>query len=117
MEGGGVQVVGSWQRRVEPGRLLLIPPGEPHVFAAGPAGCRCEVPMMPYGFPEGETAAAGEARRMLGFRRKRVLERGFLAALPEEAARRGGELMRRVRSAGGAELTVRYNGSEQAVKF
>ena len=97
-EGGGVQAVGNWREPMRPGQLLLIPPGEPHVFAADPAGgCHCEVLMMPYGFPEGEGAAAAEARLLLGFWRKRVLERGFIAGLPEEAARRGGELMRRIR--------------------
>ena len=96
--GGGTQAVGSWQHSVRPGQLLLIPPGEPHVFAArSPGGCRCEVLMMPFGFPEGEDKVAVEARQLLGFWRKRVQERGFIAELPERAARRGGELMRRIR--------------------
>ena len=47
-EGGGVQAVGNWREPMRPGQLLLIPPGEPHVFAADPAcGCHCEVLMMP----------------------------------------------------------------------
>ena len=98
VDGGGTQAVGSWQQPVRPGQLLLIPPGEPHVFAArSPGGCRCEVLMMPFGFPEGEDKVAVEARQLLGFWHKRVLERGFIAELPERAARRGGELMRRIR--------------------
>ena len=43
-EGGGVQAVGNWREPVRPGQLLLIPPGEPHVFAADPAcGCRWQM--------------------------------------------------------------------------
>lgn len=95
--GKGVQFSGKESVPVRPGQLLLIPPREPHVFAAGPEGCRCMVLMMPGNFPGGSSPEAAEAGQLLAYLHKRVRERGPLLELPEEAARRGGDLLRRIR--------------------
>ena len=98
VRGGGIQIAGSRQEPVQVGTLLLIPPGVPHVFACGPAGCCCEVLMMPGDFPGGSSPAEVEAAQLLAFLAHRVRERGFVLKLPPEAARTGGALLTRIRN-------------------
>ncbi len=90
-EGGGVQVVGDWQRQITVGQLLLIPPGAPHVFCADAAtGCRCDVLMQPQEWFDGGDEAAREGAQLMKFLRQFVSRHGYLLDLPAESAARAG---------------------------
>lgn len=90
-EGGGIQVVGEWQRQISVGQLLLIPPGEPHVFCADAAtGCRCDVLMQPQDWFDGDDDASREAAQLMTMLRQTVARHGYLLELPAEAAAKAG---------------------------
>ena len=95
-EGGGIQAVGQWRRRVEVGDLLLIPPGQPHVFCASEKGCRTAVLMQSVRYFVGESSAASEAAFLLEHMTRYVEKNGYLLPLSEEDSRRCGEIVQRI---------------------
>ncbi len=96
--GGGIQLVEDWQCTVEPGQLLLIPPGLAHVFCSWPEGCQCDVVMLPsqYLQHEGDEAAL-EAQALLNYWKQYVTEHGYLIDLDEDAAAKCRKLFARIR--------------------
>ena len=95
-EGGGIQAVGQWRKRVKVGDLLLIPPGQPHVFCAAESGCRTAVLMQSVRYFVGESSAASEAAFLLDHLTRYVEKNGYLLPLSEADGLRCGEIMRRI---------------------
>ena len=95
-EGGGIQAVGQWRKRIKVGDLLLIPPGQPHVFCASENGCRTAVLMQSVRYFVGESSAASEAAFLLEHLTRYVEKNGYLLPLSEEEGLRCGEIMRRI---------------------
>ena len=95
-EGGGIQAVGQWRQRVKPGDLLLIPPGQPHVFCASESGCRTAVLMQSVRYYVGESSAASEAAFLLEHMTHYVKKNGYLLPLSEEDSRRCGEIVHEI---------------------
>ena len=95
-EGGGIQAVGQWRKRIKVGDLLLIPPGQPHVFCAAESGCRTAVLMQSVRYFVGESSAASEAAFLLEHLTRYVEKNGYLLPLSEEAGLRCGAIMHRI---------------------
>lgn len=95
-EGGGIQAVGQWRKRVKVGDLLLIPPGQPHVFCAAESGCRTAVLMQSVRYFVGESSAASEAAFLLEHMTRYVEKNGYLLPLSEEDGLRCGAIMQRI---------------------
>ena len=95
-EGGGIQAVGQWRKRVKVGDLLLIPPGQPHVFCASESGCRTAVLMQSVRYFVGESSAASEAAFLLEHLTRYVEKNGYLLPLSEEEGLRCGSIMQRI---------------------
>ena len=95
-EGGGIQAVGQWRKRIKVGDLLLIPPGQPHVFCASESGCRTAVLMQSVRYFVGESSAASEAAFLLEHLTRYVEKNGYLLPLSEVDGLRCGEIMRRI---------------------
>ena len=92
-EGGGIQAVGQWRRRVKVGDLLLIPPGEPHVFCASENGCRTLVLMQSVRYFTGESSAASEASFLMEHLTRFVRKNGYLLPLSDEDTRLSGDIV------------------------
>ena len=82
-EGGGIQAVRQWRQRVKVGDLLLIPPGEPHVFCASESGCRTLVLMQSVRYFTGESSAASEASFLMEHLTRYVQKNGYLLPLSD----------------------------------
>ena len=82
-EGGGIQAVRQWRQRVKVGDLLLIPPGEPHVFCASESGCRTLVLMQSVRYFAGESSAASEASFLMEHLTRYVQKNGYLLPLSD----------------------------------
>ena len=82
-EGGGIQAVGQWRQRVKPGDLLLIPPGQPHVFCASESGCRTAVLMQSVRYFAGDSSASSEAAFLMEHLTRYVQKNGYLLPLSE----------------------------------
>ena len=95
-EGGGIQAVGQWRKRIKVGDLLLIPPGQPHVFCAAESGCRTAVLMQSVRYFVGESSAASEAAFLLEHLTRYVEKNGYLLPLSEEEGLRCGAIMHRI---------------------
>ena len=95
-EGGGIQAVGQWRKRVKVGDLLLIPPGSPHVFCAAESGCRTAVLMQSVRYFVGEGSAASEAAFLMEHMTRYVEKNGYMLPLSDEDSRRSGEIMHRI---------------------
>ncbi len=95
-EGGGIQAVGQWRKRIKVGDLLLIPPGQPHVFCAAESGCRTAVLMQSVRYFVGESSAASEAAFLLEHLTRYVEKNGYLLPLSEADGLRCGEIMQRI---------------------
>ena len=95
-EGGGIQAVGQWRKRVKVGDLLLIPPGQPHVFCAAESGCRTAVLMQSVQYYVGESSASSEAAFLLEHMTRYVEKNGYLLPLSEADGLRCGEIMQRI---------------------
>ena len=95
-EGGGIQAVGQWRKRIKVGDLLLIPPGQPHVFCASESGCRTAVLMQSVRYFVGESSAASEAAFLLEHLTRYVEKNGYLLPLSEADGLRCGEIMQRI---------------------
>jgi len=95
-EGGGIQAVGQWRKRVKVGDLLLIPPGQPHVFCAAESGCRTAVLMQSVRYFVGESSASSEAAFLLEHMTRYVEKNGYLLPLSEAEGLRCGNIMRRI---------------------
>lgn len=92
-EGGGIQAVGQWRRRVKVGDFLLIPPGAPHVFCASESGCRTLVLMQSVRYFAGDNSAASEASFLMEHLTRFVQKNGNLLPLSDEDRRRCGEIV------------------------
>ena len=92
-EGGGIQAVGQWRRRVKVGDLLLIPPGEPHVFCASESGCRTLVLMQSVRYFTGESSAVSEASFLMEHLTRFVRKNGYLLPLSDEDSRRSSDVV------------------------
>ena len=95
-EGGGIQAVGQWRQRVKVGDLLLIPPGQPHVFCASESGCRTAVLMQSVRYSFGDTSAASEAAFLMEHLTRFVEKNGYLLPLSEADSKSCGEILHRI---------------------
>jgi len=95
-EGGGIQAVGQWRRRVRVGDLLLIPPGKTHVFCASESGCRTAVLMQSVRYCIGDTSAASEAAFLMEHLSRYVEKNGYLLPLSEADSRTCGDTLHRI---------------------